>query len=140
MKRLLLILTFLLTGGLALFAQDDDEREGSEKIRDRMSEYIQKQLNATDEESKKFKPVFEKYFKEWRQTVRENRGDKLIRQQKVVDLRLRYRPQFRDILGEKRGYQVFHHQDVFIKEMAELRRSRMKNNPRQQQRLIQSFN
>lgn len=132
-------MTLLLTGSLAIFAQDDDEREGSDKIRDRMSEYIRKQLNVTDEESKKFKPVFEKYFKEWRQTVRENRGDKLIRQQKVVDLRLRYRPEFREILGEKRGDQVFLHQDVFMKEMAELRRSRMKNNPRQQQRLIQSL-
>jgi hypothetical protein len=33
----------------------------------------------------------------------ENKGDKLILQQKIVDLRLRYRNQFRELLGERRG-------------------------------------
>ena len=115
MKRFLLILSLLFVTGSGLFAQDDDDNAGNEKIRDKMNEYIQKRLNLSNDEAKKFTPVFLQYFKEWRQTIKENRGDKLILQQKIVDLRLRYRTQFREIIGEKRGNQVFGQQENFIK-------------------------
>jgi hypothetical protein len=129
MKRFLLILSFLFVSLPALFAQDDDENEGNEKIRDKMNEYIQKRLNLSDDEAKKFTPVFLKYFKEWRQTIKDNRGDRLILQQKIVDLRLRYRVQFRELIGERRGNQVFNHQDRFIQELQDLRRNRLGDRP-----------
>ena len=129
MKRFLLILSFLLVTSPVLFAQDDDENDGNEKIRDKMNEYIQKRLNLSDDEAKKFSPVFLRYFKEWRQTIKENRGDKLILQQKIIDLRLRYRTQFREIMGEKRGNQVFNQQDNFIRELRDLRRDRIGDRP-----------
>ena len=114
-----------------MFAQDDDDQhEGNEKIRDKMNEYIQKRLDLTNDEAKKFTPVFMQYFKEWRQTLKDNRDDKLVRQQKLVDLRLRYRTQFRDIIGEKRGNQVFNHQDRFIQELRDLRKNRLEAAPR----------
>ena len=94
-----------------------------------MNEYIQKRLNLTDDEAKKFTPVFLQYFREWRQTIKDNKGDKLILQQKIVDLRLRYRTQFREILGERRGNQVFNQQDNFIKELREIRQDRLGNRP-----------
>ena len=129
MKRFLLILSFLLVTSPVLFAQDDDENDGNEKIRDKMNEYIQKRLNLSDDEAKKFSPIFLRYFKEWRQTIKENRGDKLILQQKIIDLRLRYRTQFREIMGEKRGNQVFNQQDNFIRELRDLRRDRIGDRP-----------
>ena len=129
MKRFLLILSFLLVTSPVLFAQDDDENDGNEKIRDKMNEYIQKRLNLSDDEAKKFSPIFLRYFKEWRQTIKENRGDKLILQQKIIDLRLRYRTQFREIMGDKRGNQVFNQQDNFIRELRDLRRDRIGDRP-----------
>lgn len=129
MKRFLLILSFLFVTTPVLFAQDDDDNDGNEKIRDKMNEYIQKRLNLSDDEAKKFSPVFLRYFKEWRQTIKENRGDKLILQQKIVDLRLRYRTQFREIMGEKRGNQVFNQQENFIRELRDLRRDRLGDRP-----------
>ena len=129
MKRFILILSFLLVTSPVLFAQDDDENDGNEKIRDKMNEYIQKRLNLSDDEAKKFSPIFLRYFKEWRQTIKENRGDKLILQQKIIDLRLRYRTQFREIMGEKRGNQVFNQQDNFIRELRDLRRDRIGDRP-----------
>jgi hypothetical protein len=129
MKRFLLILSFLLVSSPVLFAQDDDDNDGNEKIRDKMNEYIQKRLNLSDDEAKKFSPIFLRYFKEWRQTIKENKGDKLILQQKIVDLRLRYRTQFREIMGEKRGNQVFNQQDNFIRELRDLRRDRLGDRP-----------
>jgi len=127
MKRFLLILSLLFVSVPHLFAQDDEE--GNEKIRDKMNEYIQRRLNVSDDEAKKFSPVFLRYFSEWRQTIRENKGDKLILQQKIVDLRLRYRNQFRELLGERRGNQVFNQQDDFIKKLREIRQDRLGNKP-----------
>ena len=129
MKRFLLILSLSFITSTSLFAQDDDNDGGNEKIRDKMNEYIQKRLNLSDDEAKKFSPVFLNYFKEWRQTIKDNRGDKLILQQKIVDLRLRYRVQFREIVGEKKGNQVFNQQDNFIRELKDLRRDRLGDRP-----------
>lgn len=128
MKRFLLIVSLFFVSGTSLFAQDDDN-DGNEKIRDRMNEYIQKRLNLSNDEAKKFTPIFLQYFKEWRQTLRDNKGDRLILQQKIVDLRLRYRTQFREILGEQRGNQVFGHQEKFIQELRDLRKDRLGDRP-----------
>ncbi len=126
MKKLLIILTLSLFTGFNAFSQEEETpAEGYEKIRDKMSEYIQKRLHLSKAESEKFSPVFLRYFKEWRTTIRENRGDRLVLQQKIVDLRLRYRSEFRDILGEKRGGQVFDHQEIFIREIKELGKRRL---------------
>ena len=100
MKKFLVILIFTLIAFNG-FAQEE-EQGTNERIRDRMSEYIQKRLHLSNEESHKFTPVFFRYFKEWRTTLRDNRSDRLVLQQKVVDLRLRYRNEFREILGEKK--------------------------------------
>ena len=130
MKKFLLILSLLFVTGSCLFAQDDDDNnDGNEKIRDKMNEYIQKRLNLSNNEAKKFSPVFLRYFKEWRQTIKENKGDKLILQQKIVDLRLRYRTQFREIIGENRGNNVFGQQDNFIRELRDIRRDRLGDRP-----------
>jgi hypothetical protein len=130
MKKLFFILSLSLATTVRLFAQQDDDNEGGEKIRDKMNEYIQKRLDLSKDEAEKFTPLFLRYFKEWRQAVRENKGDKLIMQQKIIELRLRYRTQFRDIIGERRSNQVFGHQERFIQEIRGIRQERLGNNPR----------
>lgn len=125
MKKLLLILTLSLCSGIAIMAQeDDDQTEGNERIRDKMNEYIQKRLGLSKAEAQKFSPVFLRYFREWRTTLRQYKGDRLVLQQKVVDLRLRYRSEFREILGEKRGSEVYDHQEGFIRGMRDLKQNR----------------
>jgi hypothetical protein len=134
MKKLLLILSLFLFSGIAVMAQDDDDQnEGNERIRDKMNEYIQKRLKISRTEAEKFSPVFLRYFREWRTTIRQFKTDRLILQQRIVDLRLRYRSEFRDILGENRANQVFDHQEGFIREMRILKEkrtgpARMRNN------------
>ena len=112
----------------SLFAQEEDDSE-NEKIQDKMSEYIQKRLDLTKEEATKFTPVFLRYFKEWRQTIRLNRGDRLVMQQKIIALRLQYRTQFREIMGERKGDQVFMQQEKFIQELRLFRKEQQGNNP-----------
>jgi len=139
MKRFLFILSLVLATSCRLFAQDIDSTDnGNEKIRDKMSEYIQKRLDLSKDEANRFAPVFLKYFKEWRQTIRENRGDKLIMQQKIIALRLRYRPEFREIIGERRGDQVYGQQDMFLKELREIGRERLRNNPNERRPLLRN--
>ena len=131
MKKSLIILSLLLVTSVRLFAQDegDDDNNGApEKIRDKMNEYIQKRLDLSKDEADKFTPIFLKYFKEWRQTLRDSKDLPVLdRQQKIIDLRLRYRMQFRDIVGEKRGDLVYTHQDAFIKILRDLRQERLKS-------------
>lgn len=122
MKKILLIFSLFLITFNAAMAQNDDE-----KIRDKMSEYIQQRMRLNKTEAEQFNPVFLRYFREWRNTLKENRTDKLILQQKVVELRLHYRTEFRDIIGEKRSNDVFRHQEKFISELQTIRQERMQN-------------
>ena len=122
MKKILLILILALLAGFSSKAQGDD----NDKIRDKMREFIQKRLNLTRNEAERFTPVFSRYFREWKQTLQENRNDGLIRQQKIVDLRIRYRTEFRDIVGEKRSNDVYKQQDIFIREIKEMREEQIK--------------
>ncbi len=131
MKKLFFIISLLFTTSLVtpLFAQEAEEDDGNEKIRDKMSEFIQKRLDLSKDEADKFTPIFIRYFKEWRQTIRENKGDRLVMQQKIIELRLRYRSQFKDVIGEKKSNQIFVHQDRFIQDIRLLRQERLRNNP-----------
>lgn len=129
MKRFLFILSLLFVTNVCLFAQDDNEDDGNDNIRDKMSEYIQKRLDMSKDEAAKFTPVFIRYFREWRTTLRENKDDRLLLQKKIIDLRLKYRTEFREIIGERRANQVFGHQETFIKDVRAIRRERLRNTP-----------
>jgi hypothetical protein len=124
MKKILFILSLFFVTANALLAQVD----GDEKIRDKMREYIQQRMRLNKGEAEKFTPIFLRYFREWRNTLKENRGDVLIRQQKIVELRLRYRNEFKDIIGEKRSNEVYQHQEIFLKELQTIRKERTENN------------
>jgi len=121
MKKFLLILT-LASLGFSSIAQNDEH----DKIRDKMTEFIQKRLDLTRNEAERFTPVFIRYFREWKQTLQENRADGLVRQQRIIELRLRYRTEFRDIVGEKRSNDVYKQQDVFVREIKEMREEQIK--------------
>lgn len=121
MKRILYILSFLFVISLTSSAQDGG------KLRDKMTEYIQQKLGLSRSEAEKFGPVFLDYFKDLRQTNQEFKGDRLVLQQKIVDLRLRYRDQFKPIIGEKRSNDVFTYEREFIKGVKELQQDRLQN-------------
>ena len=122
MKKFFYILTLFVLTGFAAQAQDGS---ADERIRDKMKEYIQKRMDLTKNEAEKFTPVFIRYFKEWRTTLRENgQGPRLDLQQKIIDLRIRYRSEFKEILGEKRSNDVYEHQDIFIRELKEIQHER----------------
>ena len=122
--------------GFAVQAQEDEH----DKIRDKMREFIQKRLNLTRNEAERFTPVFVRYFREWRQTLREHKGDMLERQKRIVDLQIHYRPEFREIVGEKRSTEIFRQQEIFIDNLRKVReeqtRSRKDDRPNKRFRAL----
>lgn len=117
MKKYLYILLLFLLPAIAAFSQDEDSGEDNGKIADRMREYIQKNLGLSKSEAQKFTPVFARYFREFAQTHRQNKGDRLVLQQKVIELRLRYRGEFKQIMDEQRANKVFQYEDKFRQEV-----------------------
>ena len=111
MKKIIYILIFSLSISTISFAQDDD---GAGKIRDKMIEYIQNKLGLSKAEAEKFQPVFLDYLKDMRSTKQQFKGDRLVLQQKVIDLRIRYRDQFKPIIGEQRSNEVFQREKEFV--------------------------
>jgi hypothetical protein len=121
MKKLLYALLFLLSINTA-FAQDEGNPD---KVRERMTEYIQKRLDLSQSEAERFGPVFIDYFNELRKTNQDYKGDRLVLQQKVTDVRLRYRDQFKNIIGDKKSNDVFTYEHDFIEEVKQLRKERL---------------
>ena len=126
MKKFLHILGLLLLMNTASFAQDDD---GGSKVRERMTEFIQKRLGLSKSEADRFGPVFLNYFNELRRTNQQFKGDRLVLQQKIVELRINYRDQFKNIVGEKRSNDVFVYEREFINEVKEIRQDRRGGGP-----------
>ncbi len=125
MKKLLYIFSFILFSHAASFAQDD--QPGMGLIKEKMVEFIQGKLGLSKAEAERFQPVFMNYFRDLKKTNQDYRGDRLVLQQKVIELRLRYRDQFKPIIGEKRSNDVFLLERDFVNTIKELREERLEN-------------
>ena len=126
MKKILYILSFILFSWMNASAQDESN-EQNDRIREKMKEFIQKRLRLTKAETDNFSPVFIRYFNEWRQGLRTREGiPKVDLQQRIVELRIRYRNEFREIVGERRSNQVYENQEIFIEGLRNNRAERIK--------------
>ena len=122
MKKFIYILLLSFTFQTAV--AQDDQPGGPGKLREKMVEYIQNRLGLDKSEAERFQPVFLEYIKELHQTNKEFRGDRLVLQQKVVELRLRYRDQFKPIVGEKRSNDVFKYEHDFVEKARDVLKER----------------
>ena len=129
MKKYFLILFLSFTTGFAVLAQDDQSDDpAATKLQERMALYIQKKLGLTKAEAQKFSPVFLRYIIELRKTHRENKADKLVLQQKVVQLRIQFRNEFRQIMDEQRADKIYDYQREFeLKVLDEIKQRRLEN-------------
>jgi hypothetical protein len=126
MKKLIYIFIFFITIGSIAYAQDNPQPDVG-KLQQKLTEYIQDKLGLSKEEAQKFGPVFLNYFNELRKTNQEYKGDRLVLQQKIVELRLRYRDQFKPIIGEKRSNDVFIYEHQFVDEVKKVQQERLEN-------------
>jgi hypothetical protein len=105
MKKILIILTLLFP--LAIFAQENTA--GENKLRSLEIAFLTRELNLSPDEAQKFWPVYNQYSAEMRSMIKnkENDPDVLDKQQKLLDIRKKYRNEFLKVLPPDRVNQVF---------------------------------
>lgn len=81
--------------------------------------FISKELDLTPDEAQKFWPVYNQYEKELKTVVKDNDrddGDMLDKEQKVLDIRKKYKEQFTKVLGnQQRVNRLYNAQNKFRK-------------------------
>lgn len=76
--------------------------------------FITKELNLSPDEAQKFWPVFNQYRNEIKSVAKDNRGnDQLEKQQRMLDLRKKYREDFTRVISQDRANKVFGAEDEF---------------------------
>jgi hypothetical protein len=105
MKKIILI--FILTFPMLVSAQDNVQRDN--KLESLEIAYLTRELNLSPEEAQKFWPVYNKYAAEMKGTFRDKQNDPdvLNKQQKLLDIRKKYRNEFLKVLPPDRVNQVF---------------------------------
>jgi hypothetical protein len=62
-------------------------------------EYVTKELELTPEESEKLWPVFNNYKNEVKNIIKDDQGDQLLLEEKILMIRKKYKDDFKSILG-----------------------------------------
>lgn len=129
MKKYLLITFLLLSGFTQLKAQEDPEENS--KIEALKIAFISKKLDLTPDEAQKFWPVYNQYFKEMRQLIKDRKGndDVIDEEQKVIDIRKKYKEQFIRVIGQPRMNNLFHAERDFRRILINRIKNRTQNRP-----------
>lgn len=104
MKKIYLIaIIFLALNNVTLAQQQPpiDEKKQQDNIEALKVAFISKELDLTPEEAQKFWPIYNQYAKELNLASKGN-DDVLDRDEKVLNIRKRYKDQFSKILGQQR--------------------------------------
>lgn len=122
MKKILYTVLFFFTLQTA-FAQED--QPGAARLKEKMVEYIQNKLGLNKSEAERFQPLFMDYLRQLRTTKQEFKNDRLVLQQKVIEVRLRFRDQVKPVIGEKRSNDVFTYEREFVEKVQDIRNERL---------------
>jgi hypothetical protein len=129
MKRIVLILSFVLMHSYFCIAQQDDRVEAV-----RMA-YITKELSLTSDEAQKFWPVYNNYWDEIKKARDEFPSDELSFEERVVAIRKKYKNDFKKVLGAddrvNKTYTVDRKFRDVLKDESEKREQERKNNSKQ---------
>jgi len=103
MNKFYLLLFSLLCIGKANIAQPPDGKKPPPNVEALKVAFLTRQLELTPDEAKKFWPVHDLYMGEIEKTLRENKdkkGDELELEEKLLDIRKKYKPDFVKAIGE----------------------------------------
>ena len=113
MKKFLLILT-LFFGSLSVIKAQDDLSKKEEKIQALKIAFITQKLELTSEEAQRFWPVYDRYEGELRQVITEHQnGDAIDAEEKVLNIKKRYRPEFIKVIGQPKMNTLFNAEREF---------------------------
>lgn len=131
MKKILLILTILISSISPIFAQDNqntDEATRQKRIEALYVAYVTQQLQLTPEEAQKFWPIHSQFYAELK-SINKNLPE-LDKQQARLDIKKRYLDNFSKILGANRCDRFFRLESEFRKKLLD----KVNNTPRQNPR------
>jgi hypothetical protein len=111
MKQIVLVIVAFLLNLPPLMAQETENSKQEEKIQTLEIAFISRKLNLNPEEAQKFWPVYNEYKREVRQIAINQKSqperDLLDFEQKILDIRKKYRNQFSAVIGQPRMNQFF---------------------------------
>jgi len=106
MKQFLIITVFLFGALQFTYAQGNPTRD--QKIEALKIAFITERLQLTADEAKKFWPVYNNYEKEVKSIVSNSKnGDVIENEEKLVDVKKKYRTEFQKILGNDKMNKLF---------------------------------
>ena len=132
MKNLYFILAFVSITGMARSQEEIQPNNKKQQDIDALKvAFISKELELTPDEAQQFWPLYNQYSKELKTTVKDDQ-DILDRDEKVLNLRKRYKDQFVKVLGTQRMNRMYgaegRFRRVLIKAM-QMRRQNRVNRP-----------
>jgi Spy/CpxP family protein refolding chaperone len=133
MKQMFTLMILLFTVAVTAIAQEQPPQQPDPKAEEKIEAmevgYISQKLNLTTEEAQKFWPVYNEYKRDLKQVMKTYKNnpdaDVLERDQKIIDVRKKYRDRFVGVIGQPRV-------KVFYKAEGDFRRAlmnRLKNHP-----------
>jgi len=130
MRKLYFILIFTTITGLSKAQEEQPSEKKLADIEALKVAFISKELELTPDEAQKFWPVYNQYSKEIKATRIDN-PDVLERDEKILNLRKRYKEQFTKILGPQRVNNMYNAESKFNQLLfkAMRRQNRLQNHP-----------
>lgn len=131
------LLLLMLTTGFYSFAANAPMQQNTQSPADRIEAlriaFISQQLNLTPEEAERFWPVYNTYRKDLdavRQQIKPVNGEltaeqQLDLEQKKLDLKKKYKPQFEQALGTTKLNALYNIEHKFQEKLKEIREQRM---------------
>jgi hypothetical protein len=115
MKRILAIVLFSFTAFSSLKAQDNDRAQRMEKIQALKVAFITQKLSLTPDEAQRFWPIYNRYETDMRQTYTANKftGDALDNEEKILNVKKRYKADFTKIIGDNKTNLLFNSEKEF---------------------------
>lgn len=114
---------FTLVTGLLIFTSANAQRQRPDmdgrmaelkKIQAMELAFITKELNLNPAEAQKFWPIFNQYRNDLKQAAQaKDYKDNLDRQQKMLDVRKKYKNDFEKVVSQERANKVFGAEDEF---------------------------
>ncbi len=96
-KIIILIFGFINFGYFCLAQPPQEGRmKRAEMV---MGNFLQRELNLTPEEAENLKPVYRNYFMDIRNARKEDNSDPLATEEKILNIRKKYKTDFKKILG-----------------------------------------
>lgn len=134
MKKLILLLAMFVSFSFISVAQPPK----GDRIKALKTAYITQELNLTSAEAEKFWPVYNEYFGEIEKALKENEPDELKKEEKILNIRKKYKPEFKKVLNDDaRVNKVFaidkNFKEVLRKKMEERRKEKEKTKASKQE-------